>query len=110
MVPQQGAQDLVWVSLGAPCTATCVLPPVMAHGQELPLRGTGLTEVICTGAKAGVEWRSGRKMPGMAVVVRGEGREAAVPSRSSAGAIHGLQRPLLAPGSRRKAARLGEKP
>lgn len=51
-------------------------------------------------------------MPEVAVVLRGGGREAAVPSRSSAGAIHGLERPLLAQGSglgsRRKAARLGE--
>lgn len=31
----------------------------------------------------------------------GRGREAAVPSRGSAGAIRGLERPLLAPGSRR---------
>lgn len=56
----------------------------------------------------GVEWRNVRKTPEVAAALRGEGREAAVPSRSSAGAIHGLQRPLLAPGSRRKAARLGE--
>lgn len=52
-------------------------------------------------------------MPAVAVVWRGEGREAAVPSRSSAGAIRGLERPLLAHGSRlgsrRKAARLGER-
>lgn len=48
-------------------------------------------------------------MPEVCVVLSGEGREAAVPSHSSAGAIHGLERPLLAHGSRRKAASLGEK-
>lgn len=57
-----------------------------------------------------MELRSGRKIPEVSVVLGGEGREAAVPSRSSAGAIRGLERPLLAHGSRRNAARLGENP
>lgn len=93
VVPQQGI-DLAWISLRAPRAAGWILAPVITHSQELPLRGLDVTEVICTGGKAGVELRRGKRTP-EAFVERGRG--AAVPWHSSAGAIHGLGRPLLAP-------------
>lgn len=104
VVPQQGI-DPAWKSLRAPRAAGWILAPAITYSQELPLRGLEFTEVICMGGKAGVELRSGRRRPEVFVE---RGRDAAVPCHISAGAIHGLGRPLLAPGSRRKAARLAK--
>lgn len=63
---------------------------------ELPLRGLYFTEVICTGGEMDMNLRSGRKTLELAFVLKEKGREA-VPSRRSAEAMDGLERPLLVP-------------
>lgn len=56
---------------------------LLEFNHELPLRGLDFIEVICTGGKMDIKWRSGRKMLELAFVLKYQVREA-VPSCSSA--------------------------
>lgn len=101
MVPQQGVEDPVWGCLRAPCASMWILVTSDSLHQELPLGGTGLHWGHLYGWKSGCGTEKWQRNARSGCCVGGEDREAAVPSRGSAGAIRGLERPLLAPGSRR---------